>query len=439
MNRADDCLRMTRNGPALTLSPCAPSGQRRYAVATPIQVGPNTAALIVGREAVSGRALDFADGCEAILFDRLDRIDPAGALVLSANTEETNPHNGERVLMIKFPFAGAFVPLGARRQDGTPHPHAGTGFLVTVTHGIPMRILDGEGGFDGRWVMAPDLFRELELLQVSFDGARMAVTCRERMGFRDLMPGVTIFNRGLSFVADGDDLLLPMQGAPGADDRQWATTVGCGCLRWRRDSEGWRPVEFSPATGEINGFEPTIVRDQDGSLLMTARQTGADVPEKFSVFVWRSTDGGRTWTKTLERRRTRADSPVTLNVAPDGTPFIAANLLTPNLTPRGGFGYWRDVLALWPLSKDRTKLEKPAIVRCASFEWGPAASDFGWNVDHPIGARLRLADGRWHSVLCSRGMDRGETGAGLPPTPHTGTYVDEVFSSGQQAPGPWLF
>lgn len=439
MNNPNDRLRMTRNGPALTLSPHARAGQRRYAAATPMQVGPDTAALIVGREAVGGRALDFADGAEAILFDRLDRIDPAGALVLSENSEETNPHNGERVLMIKFPFAGGFVPFGARRLDGTPHPHAGTGFLVTVTHGIPLRLLEGEGGLDGRWAKDRDLFRQIELLQVSFDGARLAVTGRELMGFKELLPGFTVFNRGLGFVPDGDDLLLPMQGARDADDRQWATNVGCQCLRWRRGKEGWRPGESSPATGEINAFEPTIVRDLDGSLLMTARQTGPEVPEKFSVFIWRSTDGGRCWAKVLERPRTRAESPVTLNVAPDGTPFVAANLLTPNLSPRGGFGYWREILALWPLSADRTKLEKPAIVRCAGFEWGPAASDFGWSIDHPIGARLRLADGGWHSVLCWRGMDRGETGAALPPTPHTGTYVEEVFSNGPDAPPPWRF
>ena len=30
--------------------------------------------------------------------------------------------------MVKYPVRGGFIPLGAKLSDGTPHPHAGTGF-----------------------------------------------------------------------------------------------------------------------------------------------------------------------------------------------------------------------------------------------------------------------------------------------------------------------
>ena len=61
-----------------------------------------------------------------------------------------------------------------------------------------------------------------------------------------------------------------------------------------------------------------------------------------------------------------------------------------------------------------------------------------WATDHPTGAVVRLADGRWHSVLGYRVLEWGENGLCYPPTPFSGAYVEEVISSGEPRP-VWEF
>ena len=433
---------MTRGGRDLFLATQAEPGERlRYNCAFPIQLAPGRAALFAGLELVGGRSLDYAAGVDLIPFDCLDDISTACAIAISRNERRVNPHNGEPVVMQKFPMLGGFVPLDARLSSGESHPHAGTGFGVTVTHGVPVRVLEAGHGYDGRWVHDRDVWRQFELCQLAYDGELVRVTRVEHFGFKDLLPGVTLFNRGMAnAVADGEDLLFGMQGSEGAlEDRQWATHVPSGVVRWRRGPDGaWRPVAYVPVTGDIHAFEPSLVRDVDGALLFTARQTGPEITEKFTVFVWRSQDKGASWELVLERQRVRAESPVTINRAADGTVFIAANLLTCALSCGSALGYWREILTLWPLTEDRRDLGTPHLVRCGSLEWGPAGSDRGWNIDHAKAHVVQLADGEWHALICYRVMDRGETSLGLPPTPHTGCYVDEVLSAGPTAP-PWDF
>jgi hypothetical protein len=409
------------------------------------QVAPRLAMLAVGRELVGGATIDFAAGVELILVSDLDRIDPADALVLSDNQMADNPLTGEPVLMKKFPASGGFIPWGHCRADGSHHPHAGTGFLVLVKHGVPQRVLRGEvDGASGAWVTDPDVLRQFEVHQLAFDpqARRVKVTSSQTLGFKDLLAGHTLFNRGLgAAIPDGDDLLFTMQGGGAElDDRQWATSVGAGCMRWRRGDDGqWRPSDFHPILGAITGYETSMVRDHDGSLLATARQTGKHVAEKFNLLLWRSVDGGRSWTLILDRPRARADSPIALGRACDGTIFFVGNLLTAPFAGRGKLGYWREVSALWPLRPDRLEFDPLWIHRCASLEWGPPCSDRGWNVDHLLSSRLQLGDGRWRTLLTYRAMDRGETAYGQAPTPHTGFYVDEVTSRGEALPGPWNF
>jgi hypothetical protein len=49
---------------------------------------------------------------------------------ISRNTIVDDPAAGEKRVFVAFPEIGGFIPLGARRADGTPHPHAGTGFSL---------------------------------------------------------------------------------------------------------------------------------------------------------------------------------------------------------------------------------------------------------------------------------------------------------------------
>ncbi len=57
-------------------------------------------------------------------------------------------------------------------------------------------------------------------------------------------------------------------------------------MRWRFLDAEWRPVAFTLVAGNDKSYEPSLVRDVDGSLLYLARKDGND------IIVWRSPDNG---------------------------------------------------------------------------------------------------------------------------------------------------
>jgi hypothetical protein len=146
-------------------------------------------------------------------------------------------------------------------------------------------------------------------------------------------------------------------------------------------------------------------------------------------------------------------APITLNQAADGTPFIMANLASVIPGPRDPITVsakpgrpveagknTRSTLCLWPLKEDRTGFAEPMIVRDCRGDFGPpvGGSRWTWRADHPSAASVRLADGKWHTLLGVRVQDYREIKEAMPPTPHTGMYVHEVLCSGEPRP-VWKF
>jgi len=216
-------------------------------------------------------------------------------------------------------------------------------------------------------------------------------------------------------IPDGDDLLYALMA------KRSGVTIS-GVTRWKRRGGIWRPVHFLPVTDPAQDwYEPSLIRDTDGSLLFSARIDQA------MIRVWRSTDGGKTWSLVVDIQGEREPAPMTLNRATDGTPYIAANLV----------GRGREVVCLWPLNGARSGLLPPIVARDARADFGPPPSGSQWKVDHPNASTLRLADGKWHSVLVYRIMDAAEHGGAEPPA-QTGCYVEEVLSSAPASP-MWKF
>src|SRR5262249_33435092 len=116
---------------------------------------------------------DFEIGNNAFIFKELKDIDEAKAIPI--NRLDANYRlktNGAPAIQARYPVSGAFVPLGAKLADGTPHPGAGTGFLFSGTLTFLPDRSDGH----------PDAGREdrtIEFMQIRWDGKDLKVTQRE--------------------------------------------------------------------------------------------------------------------------------------------------------------------------------------------------------------------------------------------------------------------
>ncbi|MFN0171204.1 MAG: sialidase family protein [Bryobacteraceae bacterium] len=448
-------VRVTR-GPADLVSPSHVSGGEtwRYGLAYPFQVAPRLGGILCNIRREFGPGVDFEVGSDVVLFDNLRAMGKAFAI--SRNHEGPNPKTkppNQPAIMVKYPIQGGFVPLGAKRTDGSPHPHAGTGFGVVSVQAwppddryVPKRRSGEAAVYLGRRPYpGVERYEFNELQQYRFDGSEFRALKTEAVAFSDLISGWTILNRGITCaIADGDDLLLPLVG--GKEESR----SGAGISRWKHGDNGWRAVSFTPVSGADQAFEPSLIRDTDGSLLMCARGSGEEYYN--DVRVWRSTDGGAQWKKIIHARGIISSTPVVLNQAADGTPYVVANLNEVLMHPtdpryrypvdaqgrtRAG-GWLREKLCLWPLNAGRTELEAPILVRDCRADFGAPPGGTTWNIDHPIAATLQLADGAWHNVLAVRVVERGEVTHLMGPTPQTGTYLEEVVSSGTAIP-TWRF
>ena len=425
-----------------------------YQIALPFQVSRDTAAAFCNVREGLVKGVDFECGVDVILFDNLSNLNGDDAVIVTRNQEEPNPHSippGKPSVVVKYPARGGFVPVAAKRNDGAPHPHAGTGFGInqaiawkTGDPGVPPY---GVNMFSG-----PETYQYFEVHQFAYDGKSFKVAASERVSVTEVVSGWTMLDGGLTnAIPDGDDFLVGMTGGKidpanlKKANPDVARVSGAGVMRWRRTDGVWKPVSFVPVTGNDGSFEPSLIRDTDSQLLFSAR--GSHEPDYNDIRVWRSKDKGETWSKTLHVRGAISSSTISLNQAADGTPYIAANLYEVFLSPLDRIklakdsegrprlgGATRNTLCLWPLNAERNGLATPVIARDCSAEFGPPPGGSAWRVDHPSAMTVRLADGKWHNVLGMRILEYGELTFVMPPTPKSGAYLEEVISGGEAIP-----
>jgi hypothetical protein len=357
---------------------------------------------------------DLEMGSDLVMFDDHNAIGSDNAITLIRGEEMDHPETGEPLILSTYPFLGGFVPLGAKCHDGTPHPHAGSGFAVCTQRGYPAHTRADSSALDrpfSRW-------RNQEY---SYDGATFRIVTDEIIGTNDLIEGRTFSHFGLgNTIPDGTDLVAAV--AVGAESPQQGDQAGMA--RWRRGPDGcWRVVQFRPVPDALGVCEPSLVRDVDAALLLSARGT-YETGNNQAFLVWRSEDSGSSWEKVIHERGVRNSAPVSLNRAADGTPYLAAN---PHYMPNGRILQHRELLALWPLAPDRRSVLPPIIIR-DSADFGPGPFSHPWWIDHPTGCTLRLADGRLRHLLAYRVLGNHEAISNAPPADQTGCYVEEVFS-----------
>jgi len=420
-----------------------------YQLTRAFQLSPTEFGLLVNIRLCAIRPVDIETGNDLVILDRLDQVEPKATIPLNRGEFGIHPRTVQRLLLSRYPLAGGFIPVGACRADGSPHPHAGTGFAVSHVLGYPVDDA-GNVAVYGLWEI-PEADRHVmfELQQYRYDGATFTVEHSEMLNPEAVLPGWVFTSSPLSnSIADGDDLI---GGFVGYRVGSAAATAGSGMTRWKWRDGRWRLMEFTPVPEAEGAFEPSMVRDGDNSLLFAVRGSSRSVlgekedPQKKSylndVRVWRSIDCGATWTLVLHAPMVRAASPVSINKAADGTIYVAGN---PHCaTDHRGKGIsisiaMREILQLWPLSQERNRLLGPVLVCDGNREFGSPPFDSIWWEDHPVGLTVRLGDGQWHHMLTFRVLEQSECASDSPATPFTGTYLYEVLSTGPVKP-EWVF
>jgi len=415
-----------------------------------MQVAPDTVAFAPGHLVYGHKAIDFGGGCDIAIARSLDELKTARSQAVTRNFATTHPRTGENQIMVHFQMLGGFVPLGALRQDGSPHPAAGRGFLISVAIGYPDHLKVPTPLEKG-----PNVHRYMELYQLRFDGKQMHV---EREPLKaDLEPSRWIedwicWQYGLSnAIPDGDDLLMGFICKKPGERR------ACGLSRWRFENDRWHFSQFIPLPDPDDAREPSLARDRDGALLFAVRGAGSDAPPGHvadgventlhHIRVYRSTDTGATWESVVHVPMSRAPTPVAAVQVHDDV-HVFGNPYRPLSIDQVGkklySGSFRDQLCWWQLTDDRRSLYEPIVLLDTNQEFGEPrsmASDdqFNtWYVDHPVGGLFRLADGKWHSLLTVRVTDRAATQFGYAPTEHHGPCVIEFERPAPPKP-VWMF
>lgn len=412
--KASNITNVSRGEPALTEPRGDTKGQvLKYGLGLVFQVAPRVAAVSCNVRTIGKGHWDFENGTDIVVFDDLATIGQQRRLVVARNEEDCNPDTGRKRIAVTYPIQVGFVPLAAKRPDGSAHPHAGSGF--GFSHALCFDLND-EGyytPFEAKKTGQRPSAKRWYVHQFVYDANGFRVSKMETKS--DDVPlktadGVwTITIPGLSVAtADGDDLLLPVSANDGKRN-------AAGVSRWRRTDGDWRPVAFDGISG---GMEPSLIRDTDDSLLYSVRGNGK---EGQAVRVWRSRDNGKSWKQVLHIPTLRSNAPVVLNQATDGTPYIAGN------QP----GTFRATMCLWPLNAERSDCGPAIVARDCVGEFGPPPEGATWFADHPVATTVQLADGQWHNLLGYRIIAFSTAGVGGETlTPRTGCYIEPVLSTG---------
>lgn len=434
-------------GPADLIGPPddSPESPLRYGLVLPMQVAPGKVALLCNVRQLGVPCVDFENGGDVIVIDSLDDIASRPAVRLLRNHRLPHPQTGQPLIAVTHLKVGGFVPLGALRPDGTPHPHAGTGFAVGRVYGFA-------ADYSTRlWSQLRPNYKRLFVFQLAFDGSELTVTDSRFMDGAELLADVDasrtsggrvkVVGCGLgSAVCDGDDLLY------GQTVEVEGECTASGVARWSRGAGGWRPVAFAAVTPPVGYGEPSIVRDNDGRLLLAARNglhSDRNLTQ-YDICVWRSADAGIAgpWEQVIHAAGARAHVPVILNQAGDGSPYIVSSPLDADARDGAGrpISIWsrRQRLMIWPLTDDRRSLEPPRMLRDTA-AFGPPPAGRAWFADHGQAATVQLADGRWRHLLAYRVRISTPTVTDTEhATPVTGAYVEELSTGGPVRPA-WRF
>lgn len=385
--------RLRHHGRILAHPATQPAGTSKvvsYELGKLLQLDSERVLLVASMREQGGH--DFEVGNDGFIFQNLSDIAPDRAIPINRLDPNYRFKSGKGSgVLAKYPANGAFVPLGAKLENGDPHPGAGTGFLLSTCKAF----------LPDRSEIAPKADQFLEFLQLKWEKGELTVTKSELPEpIQQKLTGV-----GFNCLPKGHGFLCPLFSAEGIT----VVNFEFGGGQWKPTATGkpfytlkWNPPgnPFAMA-GES---EPSLRKTEEGYLVYTR---GADGRGR----MYRSIEGldyyfiFDHWNWTV---------PQVLNQGLDGSLYLVTNT---------GPGWLRNPLLAYALQG--IKFVDPVIIH----DEKEIGDDRGKEVpfcDHGVAENVFL-NGRWRHLLCYRVCDLRETnGEGAPPRPQTGLYLAEL-------------
>ena len=101
-----------------------------YQLGFPFQISPTEIGISLNIRWSGVKTIDMEIGNHLLIMDHLGAIDSKRIQVLNRSEAKSHPRSGKPTLFARYPLQGGFIPHGALRPDGTPHPHAGIGTYI---------------------------------------------------------------------------------------------------------------------------------------------------------------------------------------------------------------------------------------------------------------------------------------------------------------------
>lgn len=462
-------ISLTDHGPRLHETKSADNQWHTdYGVGSIMQVSPTEIMVVAHRRILDEGVVDFADGGDAFVVENLDQLKTKDPVPLVRSTILKD----ENIVMAEHAVVGGFIPAGALLESGKPHPAAGTGFVLTTALSYPADF-SKKGPPDGT---ARKFHR---VIQLEYQPGTVRVKGHKIYDNEPFWQNFKIECHAISnAIADGEDLIGGLVASPGDPSQgcipcnhpkaipECGRNIGSGLCRWQYNGDEWFPASYTPVTGADMAFEPSVIRDHDGALLMAVRGIGSNAaPGEVCdglentyehLRVYRSADNGESWQEIIHLPRKRTATPVVINQTLSGQPFLAGSPYPQREFDKLGNKIIctcrREELSFWPLTKDRCSVGDEIRIITAREKWGngrilefadgqeTVKKELLYSMDHPVGSIVRLGDEKWHSLVAFRVSDNSLYSKEIIPSSYAGLWVEEVHDDcGATIEPSWQF
>ena len=241
INNGDKVLSEVPNTP--------PSLEWVYQIGFFLQLSSNEAGIFCNIRRGGVMPIDLEEGNDLIIFKTVSGINTERVVPLNRSSIMTNKVTNQEQLLSIYPIKGGFVPLGAKRKDGSAHPYEGTGFAMSTIYGYPLHLKDRgfKKGGPGK-----ETLQLIDVQQYRYDGDSFSITRKEKVSQYDMISGWKIDSSSMSnAIPDGDDLIMGLCGITLEGEKR-----STGIARWKYKNDKWELSKYAPIAKD-GSYEPS--------------------------------------------------------------------------------------------------------------------------------------------------------------------------------------